>query len=160
MPGGVAQLLNRRASPDGDRHPLHTDFHCRVPNSGGCRSRRTGGEELVAPVDRRDRRVAPAQGGGRDPTPWASAAGRMGARGLQARSEQRGPAAVHAIERLPTKSTHSLVIAGLDPAIHLLRKDSMRNRWTPGSTLAAVAARPGVTNADLRALNHSDRNTR
>src|SRR5437879_1294210 len=28
----------------------------------------------------------------------------------------------------------SVVIAGLDPAIHLLREDSMRNRWTPGSS--------------------------
>src|SRR5712691_5318082 len=35
----------------------------------------------------------------------------------------------------------SVVIAGraataarVDPAIHLLRKDSMRNRWTPGSS--------------------------
>src|SRR5437660_588629 len=50
----------------------------------------------------------------------------------------------------------SVVIAGraataarVDPVIHLLRKDSMRNRWTPGSTLAAVAARPGVTNSEF-----------
>src|SRR5712691_8988843 len=39
----------------------------------------------------------------------------------------------------------SVVIAGLDPAIHLLRKDSIRNRWTPGSS-------PGVTNVGLRGL--------
>src|SRR2546426_6981980 len=61
--------LEQESPPDGARPPLHTDCHCRVPNFGGCHSRRTGGQELVAPVDRRDRRVAPAQGGGRDPTP-------------------------------------------------------------------------------------------
>src|ERR1043166_1756325 len=46
------------------------------------------------------------------------------------------------------RASGAFVIAGraakaarVDPAIHLLREESMRNRWTPGS-------RPGVTNVD------------
>src|SRR5437588_10869591 len=37
---------------------------------------------------------------------------------------------------------HSVVIAGLDPAIHFLRKKPVM-RWTPGSS-------PGVTNVDVQ----------
>src|SRR6266852_2412791 len=46
------------------------------------------------------------------------------------------------------RSTHLRRIAGLDPAIHPLHQDSIRNGWTPGSS-------PGVTNAMANASSGS-----
>jgi hypothetical protein len=68
----------------------------------------------------------------------------------------RGRAAPPALKRFPFERTQDVchspcsVIAGLDPAIHLLRKSILRRRWTRGSS-------PRVTTENGEALSQCER---
>src|SRR5436853_2446186 len=49
----------------------------------------------------------------------------------------------------------SVVIAGLAPAIHHLHEDSIRNRWTPGSSpIGAKISRSEEHTSELQSLRH------
>src|SRR4051812_41006854 len=53
-----------------------------------------------------------------------------------------------ALSAIPaTLLTHLFVVAGLDPAIHLLRNTLLRNGWMPGSS-------PGMTVRDLKGQSY------
>src|SRR5262249_28433013 len=54
--------------------------------------------------------------------------------------------------RRPLCEASGSVIAGLDPAIHPLRKTSCEERWTPGSSPGVTRARPRDLRACFRLL--------